>query len=73
MARGPFHPASLGQSSVQRNRGRYKFYQLLPYTDDVDLNQKLSSWENFYNYDRPHGAFGGKTPYEVLRSLLVPA
>ncbi|HBX61776.1 MAG TPA: hypothetical protein DEG63_01555, partial [Flavobacteriaceae bacterium] len=26
-----------------------EFYQLLNYTDDVDLNQKLEQWENFYN------------------------
>lgn len=24
------------------------------FTDDVDLNQKLAEWENFYNYCRPH-------------------
>jgi transposase InsO family protein len=47
-----------------------EFYQLLKYTDDVDLNKKLESWEQFYNFDRPHGAFDGKTPYETLRSLL---
>ncbi len=37
---------------------------------DVDLNQKLEAWEKFYNLNRPHGAFAGKTPYEVLRTLL---
>ena len=47
-----------------------EFYQLLTYKDDVDLNRKLEEWERFYNYDRPHGAFKGRTPYEVLRSLL---
>ncbi|UCH85819.1 MAG: transposase, partial [Candidatus Latescibacterota bacterium] len=47
-----------------------EFYQLLTYTDDVDLNKKLEEWENFYNYNRPHGAFNGKTPYEALRTML---
>ena len=47
-----------------------EFYQLLTYTDDVDLNKKLAIWENFYNFDRPHGAFKGKTPYEALRNML---
>lgn len=46
------------------------FYQLLTYTDDVDLNKKLAEWEQFYNYARPHAAFKGKTPYEALRSML---
>ncbi len=48
-----------------------EFYQLLTYTDDVDLNKKLAEWERFYNLDRPHGAFKGKTPYEALRRKLV--
>jgi hypothetical protein len=43
---------------------------LLTYRDDVDLGKKLAAWEGFYNYDRPHGAHGGKTPYEVLREKL---
>jgi transposase InsO family protein len=40
-------------------------------TDDADLNKKLESWERFYNFKRPHGAFEGNTPYETLRSLLT--
>jgi transposase InsO family protein len=43
----------------------------LTYTDDVDLNKKLAEWERFYNLDRPHGAFKGKTPYEALRCMLT--
>ena len=31
-----------------------EFYQLLVYTDDVDLNKKLAEWENSYNLSRPH-------------------
>ena len=47
-----------------------EFYQLLTYRDDVDLKKKLAAWERFYNYDRPDGAHGGKTPYEALREKL---
>ena len=47
-----------------------EFYQLLTYTDDVDLNKKLKAWENFYNFNRPHGAFDGLTPYEALKHTL---
>jgi len=43
---------------------------LLTFTDDVDLNKKIEHWEQFYNFDRPHGSLDGKTPYEVLRSVL---
>jgi transposase InsO family protein len=38
-----------------------EFYQLISYKDDVDLEAKLWHWENFYNFDRPHMAFHGKT------------
>lgn len=49
---------------------KIEFYQLLTYTGDVDLNQKLEEWENFYNFYRPHTALSGKTPYEILRERL---
>ena len=57
---------------VERSHGTddLEFYQLLDYTDDVDLNDKLKEWENYYNFGRPHGAFNGKTPYEVLRERM---
>jgi transposase InsO family protein len=53
---------------VERSHGtdEREFYQLLTYTDDVDLNEKLSEWEDFYNLHRPHKSLKGKTPYEVL-------
>ena len=47
-----------------------EFHQLLDYKNDVDLEAKLDEWERFYNFHRPHGAFNGKTPYEVLRGKL---
>jgi transposase InsO family protein len=49
---------------------KQEFYQLLTYDGDVDLKNKLSEWEKFYNCIRPHGALNGKTPYEVLREKL---
>ena len=47
-----------------------EFYKLMSYKDDIDLETKLEEWENFYNFNRPHGAFNGKTPYEALREKL---
>ena len=47
-----------------------EFYQLLNedgISDDVHLfNKKLREWENYYNYDLPHGGLGGQTPFERL-------
>jgi hypothetical protein len=40
------------------------------------FNEKLREWENYYNYDRPHGALAGQTPYERLlartRAAVLP-
>jgi transposase InsO family protein len=47
-----------------------EFYRLLEgvVIEDVGgFNTKLSEWENLYNYERPHGALGGISPYERLR------
>lgn len=66
----PRSPQLNGKVERSHRTDQEEFYQLLTYTDDVDLNRKLEAWEKFYNFDRPHGAFAGKTSYEVLRSIL---
>jgi len=46
-----------------------EFYRLLEgeIIDDARIfNDKLSEWEDYYNFDRPHGALGGQTPCERL-------
>jgi len=50
-----------------------EFYRMLKgvVIDSSELfNQKLKEWENFYNYQRPHGALNGKTPFEKLQEKL---
>ena len=66
----PRTPQLNGQVERFHRTDKDEFYQLLTYRDDVDLKKKLATWERFYNYDRPHGAHRGKTPYEVLREKL---
>jgi len=34
--------------------------------DTVMFNTKLQEWENFYNFNNPHGSLAGQTPYERL-------
>jgi transposase InsO family protein len=63
-------PQLNGKVERSHRTDQQDFYQLLRYTDDVDLMQRLAEWEAFYNHHRPHGAFLGKTPYEVLRERL---
>ncbi len=66
----PRSPQLNGKVERYHRMDQKEFYQLLTYTDDVDLNEKLAEWERFYNLDRLHGAFKGRTPYEVLRCIL---
>ncbi len=66
----PRFPQLNGKVERSHRTDKDEFYQLLTYTDDVDLNDKLKAWEQFYNFDRPHSAFDGKTPYEELRRRL---
>jgi len=67
----PRSPQLNGKVERSHRTDQEEFYQLLTYTDDVDLNKKLAIWEDFYNFNRPHGAFNGNTPYEALRSMLA--
>jgi len=66
----PRSPELNGKVERSHRTDGEEFYQLLSYTDDVDLTRKLAEWERFYNFDQPHGAHGGKTPYEALRTML---
>lgn len=66
----PRSPQLNGKVERSHRTDGEEFYQLLTYTDDVDLNKKLEQWENFYNFNRPHGAFNGKTPYEAMKNML---
>jgi transposase InsO family protein len=63
-------PQLNGKVERSHRTDQQEFYQLLTYKGDVDLEQRLAQWERFYNYDRPHSAFAGKTPYEALREKL---
>ncbi len=66
----PRTPQLNGKVERSHRTDQPECYQLLSYKGDVDLEARLTEWENFYNYHRPHGAFAGKTPYEALRERL---
>ncbi len=67
----PRSPNLNGKVERSHRTDGMEFYQLLSYTDDVDLNKKLKVWEDFYNFHRPHASLKGKTPYEVLFDKLT--
>ncbi len=66
----PRTPRLNGKVERSHKTDQQEFYQLIEYSGDVDLEKKLKTWENFYNFDRPHTAFAGKTPYEALKEKL---
>lgn len=66
----PNSPHLNGKVERSHSTDKNEFYQLLTYTDDIDLNKKLQEWENFYNYRRPHSSLKGKTPYEILKEKI---
>lgn len=69
-------PQLNGKVERSHRSDQQEFYQLLSYKVDVDLEAKLSEWENFYNFNRPHGAFNEKHPmkpfangYNLVQSM----
>lgn len=39
--------------------------------DNSELfNEKLQYWENFYNFQRPHGTLSIRTPFERLQERI---
>ncbi len=58
----PHSPELNGKGGRSHGTDQEEFFRLLSHKDDVDLGRKLKERESFYNYHRPHGAFGGRTP-----------
>lgn len=66
----PATPRLNGKVERSHRIDEEEFYRMLDgvIIDDTELfNDKLQEWENFYNFNRPHGGLDGQTPYERLR------
>ncbi len=66
----PATPRLNGKVERSHRIDQEEFYRMLKgvMIDDTHLfNDRLQEWEDFYNFNRPHGALGGQTPYERLR------
>lgn len=69
----PRRPRLNGKVERSHRIDEEEFYRMLAgvVIDETKLfNEKLQEWENFYNYDRPHAALGGRTPYERFREKI---
>ena len=67
----PASPNLNGKVERSHLTDKREFYQLLEYTDDIDLNAKSAQWEDYYNFLRPHAAHLGRTPYEKLKTKML--
>jgi len=66
----PATPRLNGKVERSHRIDQEEFYRMLEgvVIDETGLfNVRLKEWEDFYNFNRPHGALGGQTPYERLR------
>ncbi len=66
----PLTPRLNGKVERSHRIDGEEFYRMLDgvVVDDSELfAERLQEWEDYYNYDRPHGGLGGQTPYERLR------
>ncbi|HEY3209004.1 MAG TPA: integrase core domain-containing protein [Actinomycetota bacterium] len=66
----PATPRLNGKVERSHRIDQEEFYRMLEgvVIDDTGLfNERLREWEDFYNFNRPHGSLGGQTPYEKLR------
>jgi transposase len=69
----PRTPRLNGKVERSHRINEEEFYRMLKgvVIDDANLfNEKLQEWENFYNFERPHSALNGQTPYERLREKV---
>ena len=66
----PRSPHLIGKVERSHKTAAQEFWQLIEYTDDIDITAKLKEWENYYNCHRPHSALKGKTPLNILRQKL---
>jgi len=70
----PATPRLNGKVERSHRIDQEEFYRMLQgvVIDDTQLfNDRLREWEDFYNFNRPHGALGGQTPYERLRQKIA--
>jgi putative transposase len=49
---------------------KYEYVYLYSFEDGHQLYKGLEEYIRYYNYDRPHSSFGGKTPAEVYLKYL---
>lgn len=65
----PASPHLNGKVERSQKTDLMEFYALADLSDFDDLQDKLSEWQFYYNWHRPHGSLKGKTPCDVVHDL----
>lgn len=64
----PRSPHLNGKVERSQRTGLDEFYATVD-LKDPELDDRLSEWQHYYNWDRPHSSMNGKTPVERLHEL----
>ena len=64
----PASPQLNGKVERSQKTDKVEFYALADF-DDSELGDRLSEWQFYYNWQRPHGSLNGKTPMQVASEL----
>jgi len=57
-----------GKVERSQKTDKIEFYALAD-LDDPELPERLSEWQFYYNWQRPHGSLNGKPPMQVAGEL----
>jgi transposase InsO family protein len=60
----PSHPESNGRVERSHRTDDEEFYNLNPVKNPRVWKYRISSWEKFYNFHRPHQSLGNLSPYQ---------
>ena len=64
----PASPQLNGKVERSQRTDKVEFYALADLSDP-ELSDRLSEWQFYYNWQRPHGSLNGKTPMQVAAEL----
>jgi transposase InsO family protein len=69
----PASPHLNGKVERSQKTDLEEFYAVTDLSDFEKLKEQLSEWQFFYNWQRPHGSLGGKTPSQIVGDLSEKA
>jgi transposase InsO family protein len=64
----PGSPHLNGKVERSQKTDLQEFYETVDLKSE-DIEDRLQEWQHYYNWDRPHGSLGGKTPIDKCSEL----